>query len=65
MTNALKNLASSPECIAPLRAEVEELIASYGWTKDAIDRMWQVDSFVRESQRLHTLAPGESSVSYV
>lgn len=62
MTNVLLNLASSPECMNPLRAEVEELIASYGWTKDAIDRMWSVDSFVRESQRLHTLSPGEPSV---
>ncbi|RPD82683.1 cytochrome P450 [Lentinus tigrinus ALCF2SS1-7] len=57
MTNTLCHLASSPEAIGPLRAEAEELIASYGWTKDAIDRMWKAESFLRESARLHTLAP--------
>ncbi|KAI0721404.1 cytochrome P450 [Cerioporus squamosus] len=57
MANVLCDLAAFPEFIAPLRAEVEEVIAAEGWTKAAIDKMWKVDSLLRESQRLHTVVP--------
>ncbi|RDX50487.1 cytochrome P450 [Lentinus brumalis] len=56
LTNALQDLAVFPEHIAALRAEVEEVVTSEGWTKAAVDNMWKVDSFLRESQRLHTVA---------
>ena len=56
MTSALYNLAAYPEYVAPLRAEVEQVTTSDGWTKAAIDKMWKVDSFLRESQRSKTIA---------
>ncbi len=56
MVNALHHLAAYPEYTAPLRTEVEQVITSDGWTKAAIDKMWKVDSFLRESQRSRTVA---------
>jgi len=40
----------------PLREEVEEVIQREGWTKAAIDQMPILDSFIKESQRLHPLS---------
>ena len=34
-----------------LRAEVEQVIEREGWTKDALDLMYKVDSFIKELQR--------------
>ncbi|KAJ3489331.1 hypothetical protein NLI96_g2202 [Meripilus lineatus] len=48
---ALFRLASHPEYMAPLRAEVEAVIKSDGWTKIALQKMRKVDSFLRECQR--------------
>ena len=44
-------LAALPEYIGPLRAEVEEVIEREDWTKEALDEMYKVDSFIKESQR--------------
>ncbi|KAJ3480750.1 hypothetical protein NLI96_g8125 [Meripilus lineatus] len=54
--DALFRLASHPEYIAPMRAEVEAVIASDGWTKLALQKMRKVDSFLRECQRVHGIA---------
>ena len=43
-------LAALPEYIGPLRAEVEEVIERGGWTKEALDQMYKVDSFIKQSQ---------------
>lgn len=51
-THALYQLASQPEYIAPLRAEVEEVIAREGWSKSAMRDMHKIDSFLRESGRV-------------
>jgi cytochrome P450 len=40
----------------PLREEVEEVIQREGWTKDALDKMPKLDSFIKESQRLHPIS---------
>jgi cytochrome P450 len=37
----------------PLRQEVEEIIQREGWTKAGLDQMSKLDSFIKESQRLH------------
>ena len=44
-------LAAHPEWVKPMRAEVEEIVKAEGWTKDSINKMNKVDSFLRESQR--------------
>ena len=46
-------LALLPEYWKPLREEVEEALSPEGWTKAAVDRMRKLDSFIKESQRLH------------
>ena len=40
-----------PECIPALREEIESVIATDGWTKAAIGKMWKLDSLFRESSR--------------
>ena len=53
--HALYYLASLPEYVQPLREEVEEVVKSEGWTKAGLDQMHKLDSFIKESQRLHSL----------
>ena len=48
--HALFYLAALPEYIGHLREEVEEVIRE-GWTKEALDQMYKVDSFIKESQQ--------------
>ena len=52
-THALYHLAANPELLAPLRAEVEAILGSEGWTKAAMGKMHKLDSFMRESQRFN------------
>jgi hypothetical protein len=40
----------------PLREEIEEIIQREGWTKAGLDQMSKLDSFIKESQRLHPVA---------
>ncbi|KIM39012.1 hypothetical protein M413DRAFT_12344 [Hebeloma cylindrosporum] len=55
-THALYYLATFPEYMKPLREEVEEIIQREGWTKEGIDQMHKIDSFIKEAQRLHPIA---------
>ena len=48
-------LLSNPEYIEPLRREIEVAVAEEGWTKAGLDKMYKVDSFLRETQRLDLL----------
>jgi len=43
---------ASPECMQPLREEVESIVNEQGWTKASIFNMRKLDSFLREAQRL-------------
>lgn len=52
-----------PEYIGMLRAEIEPVIAEEGWTKAAMGKMWKLDSFMRESQRLNGIGTS-MSLSY-
>ncbi|KAI0652467.1 cytochrome P450 [Trametes meyenii] len=47
----LHRLAEHPECIAPLREEIETVVQEEGWTKAAMGKMWKLDSLLREYQR--------------
>ncbi|RPD62649.1 cytochrome P450 [Lentinus tigrinus ALCF2SS1-7] len=53
ISHALLHLAATPEYMQPLRDEVEAAIATDGWTKAAMDKMWKIDSFLKESQRVN------------
>jgi hypothetical protein len=58
-THSLFYLASNPEYWSALREEVEDVTNREGWTKSAVDHMFKIDSFVKESQRLHPLGAGK------
>jgi hypothetical protein len=47
----LYRLLSNPEYIEPLRQEVDAVIREEGWTKAGIDKMYKIDSLLRETQR--------------
>ncbi|KAF9235150.1 cytochrome P450 [Melanogaster broomeanus] len=51
-TQALYNLAANPQYMQPLREEVESIVESEGWSKDALAKMRKIDSFLKESQRM-------------
>ncbi|KAK0448941.1 cytochrome P450 [Desarmillaria tabescens] len=52
-TSALYALAAHPEYVEMLRTEVETVIKEEGKTKAAMGKMNQLDSFLKESQRLY------------
>ena len=47
----------------PLRDEVEAAIAADGWTKAVMDKMWKVDSFLKESQRVNGVSLSKWTIS--
>ncbi|KAI0654307.1 cytochrome P450 [Cubamyces menziesii] len=53
ITHAIYHLAERPEYLTSLREEIEPIVQEEGWTKAAMARMWKLDSFMRESQRLN------------
>nr|VWO96671.1 Cytochrome P450 51 [Ganoderma boninense] len=51
LTHALFHLLANPDIIPALREDIEEIVCREGWTKAALDKMWKLDSLLRESQR--------------
>ena len=60
-TLALTDLATHPECIAPLRQEIDEMLANEGgtFTKQGLLKLLKLDSFMKESQRMSPLHWGK------
>jgi len=56
VTQVLYRLLANPEYLEPLREEVDAVIREEGWTKAGIDKMYKIDSFLRETQRLDGIA---------
>ncbi|KAJ6452369.1 cytochrome P450 [Mycena vulgaris] len=56
-THTLLDLAANPSHILPMREEAEQAVDELGWTKAALNRMYKIDSFLRESQRVHNIGP--------
>jgi cytochrome P450 len=52
----LYRLLANPDYIEPLRQEVEAVIREEGWTKAGIDKMFKIDSIIRETQRIDGLS---------
>ena len=65
IAHALLDLAAYPEYIQPLRQEIESIIAAEGWTKAAMGKMWKVDSFLRESQRVNGIGLSTSACMHL
>lgn len=59
ITQAIYQLAGSPKYAAFLREEVESVVKEHGWNKIAVGKMWKLDSFMRESQRLNGITHSE------
>jgi len=55
-TQVLYHLAAHPECLEPLRKEIEMTIAQNRWTIPALSQMRKLDSFLKESQRITGLS---------
>ena len=63
-SHAIHDLCSHPELLEPLREEVEQiLIADGGWEKATLMKMWKLDSFMSESQRLSPPFLSKSNLS--
>lgn len=51
----LFDLIDRPESLAEIRDEISQVYAEYGsWTRQALGALRIMDSFMKESQRLHT-----------
>jgi hypothetical protein len=48
----LYRLLANPDYIEPLRQEVDAVIREEGWTKAGLDKMYKIDSVIRETQRI-------------
>jgi hypothetical protein len=48
-----------PEYQPIIREEVRDVIAEKGWTMEALDAMWKMDSFLRELRRLRPLSDSQ------
>ena len=58
--HAIYHLAANPEYMQPMREEIEAVIKEQGWSKVAVGKMWKLDSFLRESQRINGIVSSES-----
>ncbi|KAJ7933063.1 cytochrome P450 [Mycena leptocephala] len=56
-THAIFDLAAHPEYLLPMREEAERVVNEEGWTKAALNSMFNIDSFLRESQRINNNGP--------
>jgi hypothetical protein len=56
-THAIFDLAAHPEYLLPMREEAERVVREEGWTKAALNSMFNIDSFLRESQRINNNGP--------
>lgn len=53
LTHALYDLADRPEYVPHLREEIEALVAKDGFQKTTVVKMVKLDSFLKESLRIH------------
>ena len=53
ITQAMLDICAHPEIIQPLREEAIKTIGDEGWSKTALYKLRLMDSFLKESQRVH------------
>jgi Cytochrome P450 len=56
LTTALVDLAIYPEIISQLREEIIQVLSEDGWSKQSLYKMKLMDSFLKESQRMHPVS---------
>lgn len=59
-TQVTLDIASHPEIIQPLRAEIVSVFSQGGWTKHSLYNLKLMDSVLKESQRMKPIAIGTS-----
>lgn len=59
-TAALYQLCLNPRDVETIREEVEKVVSEEGWNKAALGRMYYLDSFLRETQRMHSAGTSKS-----
>ena len=61
LAHCLFELATRPEYVGLLRHEVQQAFERHGgWTKEAMESMLKLDSFIKECQRFNPLDSGIS-----
>jgi cytochrome P450 len=60
ITNCLLQLCEAPEIVQPLRDEVIAVLSENGWAKTTLYKLKLMDSFMKETQRLHGLSFSKS-----
>jgi cytochrome P450 len=61
--HSLYDLAVHPEYAPILREEIETLVKSEGWSKTTLEKMYKLDSFIKESLRIHVFANSNDAPS--
>jgi cytochrome P450 len=61
LTVALLDLVTYPELITQLRKEIIDVLKDGRWSKQALYKMKLMDSFLKESQRLHPVSGSKAS----
>ena len=56
LTCAMADLVAHPSVIHELRQEIIQVVGEAGWTKQALYKMKLMDSFLKESQRMHPVS---------
>jgi hypothetical protein len=55
MAQDVMNLCEHPELVAALREEIIRVVKENGWQKSTFYQLNPMDSFMKESQRVHAL----------
>ena len=55
-SHALVDLCEHPEFVQPLRDEIVRVLSEHGWAKTSLYKLKLMDSFLKESQRVRTMA---------
>lgn len=59
LTQLILDLATHPEILESLRAEIREVLGKDGWKKTALYNLRLMDSCIRETQRLKPIGMGK------
>lgn len=52
LINLLHNLAANPRYAYPMREEIQTIVRQEGWTRNSVDKMHKLDSFIKETMRI-------------
>ena len=53
-----------PRYMQPMRDEVESAVSEEGWTRNAISKMYKIDSFLKETQRINGIGSCAQVILY-